>query len=378
MDNMTLEEEWLEVTMKKLFLILLLTALVFSVAAVHGDQIPMPNQWGSSDNSSAPSGIISKENYIDSITQGPTIQVGWTLHRWLVPLVPASRGYHENVGFGGGANSRIGSDMVGLAFGCGSTNDSSTSEVYINTTNEYIPINLCNAKSLSMELGNFRYVNGIPEVVNNFTAHDVQVGNGSVTITITQKIDADWTIMTFHRETYVDLSNLTLDLPIGTQYSLTFCWEMSLMKAHIEPNGYTETSNQTVIQPTEITRDLISYDINESAYQKVFACNCSLAGNFDDIQGLTRTSRPIETSFQEMEHAVNGQWGYYYCYQTFNNLTYGQTTAIKADPTINLNHDRLAANPFSNGANIPLVLLAIPIGVIVAVVLYKKKYKKKN
>ena len=49
------------------------------------------------------------------------------------------------------------------------------------------------------------------------------------------------------------------------------------------------------------------------------------------------------------------------CYQTFNGLTYGLTTGINSDPTIQINH-----NLVSNSSTLELIPIVAVIAVVAA------------
>jgi uncharacterized membrane protein (DUF106 family) len=68
------------------------------------------------------------------------------------------------------------------------------------------------------------------------------------------------------------------------------------------------------------------------------------------------------------------------CYQTFNNLTYGVTTGISSDPTIEVSHNAVSStssNSTTNSTsplsgNAPVILVVIVAAVIVGVALLFK------
>jgi subtilase family serine protease len=61
------------------------------------------------------------------------------------------------------------------------------------------------------------------------------------------------------------------------------------------------------------------------------------------------------------------------CYQTFNGLTYGVTTGINSDPTIQINH-----NLVSNSSTLELIAIVAVIAAVAASVSVKMVVRRRR
>jgi hypothetical protein len=226
-----------------------------------------------------------------------------------------------------------------------------------------------------VKAGQVTTVNGLPAIMNNVTFNNVALdtyGNGasSVNIAINQEVTANLTSMIVRIGVYADLSNMRLylpdgsEIPQGTPYSLNLVWGIDVGL----PNGgglpYIITGNTLYFIQNNSTVSLADMSLGDS-YVEMQGSN-QTAGHTAQVQfinspqtlGITQT-----LGNNKNNNTVPGCL----CLQTFPNLTYGVTTGVQSDPTIDANH------PMEISLQTIIFIVAVVVIAIVAAVLFFRR-----
>jgi len=309
-------------------------------------------------------------NLAVSVIQGQPQVCGttWSAHKTILPL-----GGALSEGFQGEIGTTVGnvSSTLEINLGDNSPQGLQLPAMFI-TTAQYgsFPISFCNANSFNVQVGNVTYVNGLPTVTNTITFDDIALptygqGSSSVTLVISQTVIANWTNMIVSIGVSADLSNMKLYLPNGTEIPQNTDFSFNLMYG-IDMNTPAPPGTPGPIDypPSNITPTSVFFAVNGTAGTQLSIANMNFGGTYTNIQGSSQFAdeTPI-IYFQQSEAptwAVN-------CFQSFPNLTYGVTTAVESDPTINVQHDAVSAGGMSTNN---LILYAAIVGgvALVAVV----------
>ncbi len=262
--------------------------------------------------------------------------------------------------------------------------------ISINCDGTTFPINLWNCAYFDESTSNITYVGDLPTFNNTFTFHNISLdtngtGASSVTLTLTQQFIANWTMMTIKMDTGVDFTNMHLYSPVtgqeispGTDFSLTLVY-------YVDMSNITESQlvgHVVNLQPTDITPTEIYYTANNGFGYQYNLANMNFADSYTEIQGTNQVANKAAAAyFEPMMQGVQGSGAFFVmCYQTFNNLTYGVTTGISSDPTIEVSHNAVSStssNSTTNSAsplsrNAPVISVVIVAAVIVGVALLFK------
>lgn len=248
--------------------------------------------------------------------------------------------------------------------------------VYINCSDELLPICLCNCSSFDMVTSNVTYINKVPTFTNTVTFHDIPIetygnGNSTVTLVFTQLFTANWTTLTIKTDVFADLTHLKLyisnytdasnytEVPANASFSLNFIYMVGLGKQ-------SNDTSWVFIPPTSITPDAVHFDLNGTEGNYSLA-DMSLSDEYNELQGTTTIPSKNATAYFLSLLTGDGQI-MCNCIQTFTGLTYGLTTGIQSDPTINVQHTRV---PVYGGtsAGLPTVLpiVGIATGAVLAI-----------
>lgn len=262
------------------------------------------------------------------------------------------------------------------------TNAVNTNSIYVNCSGEIIPIYLYNCSSYDMTVSGISYIDNVPTFTNTITFHDIAIetygqGSSSITLTFTQYFIANWTQLTVKTETYADLTNMKLyysnhtAVPSNTDFSLNLDYMVCLSNL---------TANEsTFIYPSSITQTGMYFDVNGTEGMQYTVADLTLADNYNELQGDTQITNKTATACFEPGWASGC-----ICMQSFTNLTYGLTTAIQSDPTVNIQHSTATAsqNSRDNQTGPEWMLVALGIvgisAVVIATVAIVVKKKRKH
>jgi hypothetical protein len=215
--------------------------------------------------------------------------------------------------------------------------------MFINTPYGSIPISFCDTSSFNMQVGNVTYINGLPTVTNTVTFNDIALptygqGSSSVTFVISQTVIANWTNMIIKIGVYADLSNMKLYLPDGTEipqntdFSFNLMYQIDMNNGAINPIDYP---------PSNITPTSVFFAVNGTAGTQIAIANMNLGDTYTEIQGSTQLADKTPTIYFSQSSSPSWEVN---CFQSFPNLTYGVTTAVKSDPTITVQHNAVSAS----------------------------------
>lgn len=253
--------------------------------------------------------------------------------------------------------------------------------VYFNCSDELIPVCLCNCSSFDMVTSNVTYIGNVPTFTNTVTLHDIPLetfdqSSSSITIVFAQHFTADWTLLTVKTDVYANLTNLKLytsnrrEVPANTSFSLDFTYLVGLGKQ--SENG----TSGTPILASEITPTSIRFNIN-STRGNFSNADMSLGETYDEFQrdttipGKNATAHFVKIITTEKQTMYN-------CIQTFSGLTYGLTTGIKSDPTIHVQHARVAVLVTAGSGIMVLAIVGTAtVAVLVIAVLFVHIRKKR-
>src|SRR5208283_5074490 len=106
------------------------------------------------------------------------------------------------------------------------------------------------------------------------------------------------------------------------------------------------------------------FAVNGTAGTQLSIANMNFGGTYTDIQGSNQFADKTPTIYFQQSTAPT--WAVN-CFQTFPDLTYGVTTAVQSDPTINVQHNAVSASGISI-SNLVLYVAIIGGVALVAVV----------
>jgi hypothetical protein len=243
--------------------------------------------------------------------------------------------------------------------------------LYVDCAGIKIPVNLCNCTSFDESTSNVTYVGDLPTFTNTFTFHDIAIdthghGPSNVTLTFAQQFVADWNEMTITMGTIVDLSNTSLffqngtELKPGAQYSFTLAYS-----AELTNNTESQILGVTYdIEPSEITGNGIFFWGNNSIGSLYNITDFTLGNTFTEEQGTKLISnRTSDTQISTVQGSPGVTSYYCWCSQMFDNLTYGVTTAIDSNQTIESFHI-ITTSP--ENLEIPIVVTIVVVLALVA------------
>jgi len=248
--------------------------------------------------------------------------------------------------------------------------------LYVSCNGTTIPINFFNCAYFDASTTNITYVGNLPTFNNTFTFHNISLntyGQGSSTVTLTfiQQFTFNWTVMTIKWDTDLDLSNMSLyspvtqqEFPPGASYSFNLVYVVGLQNLTASWANQAGSPNQAaMLEPTDITPTGIYFTATNGLGYQYSLANMNFADSYTENQGNTQIpDQTAQAYFEPMPSNIEGAGGKsVMCYQTFNGLTYGVTTGITSDPTIEISH-----NPVPSHSSISLRVLALPI--IIAIV----------
>jgi hypothetical protein len=309
-------------------------------------------------------------------------------------------------------------------------NDNAPYAITINCDGAAIPINLQNCASFDESKTDVVYVGNLPTFNNTFTFHDVALdtyGHGSSTVTVkfVQQFIANWSEMTIKMGADLDFTNMQLYSPVtqqpispGTPFTLSLCY-------YVDMSNYTESQQvgHTVnFHPTVTANQIYYTGDNGFGYQYSLA-NMNFGDSYTEIQGahsipnLTpqayfqqqvpgnmnnggdnkkdnkvvpdNKTTDSTTDYQAtgknavslMADQTSGQDSdscFVLCYQTFNGLTYGVTTGINSDPTIQINHNLVSKSSTLELIAIVAVIAAVAASVSVTLIVRRRRHQGKT
>lgn len=227
----------------------------------------------------------------------------------------------------------------------------------------------------------------LPTFNNTFTFHNISLptngqGSSSVTLSLTQQFIANWTMMTIKMDTAVDFTNMNLGLSTGAPFSLTLVYYVDMANL-TESNILGHAAN---LQPTDITPTQIYYTASNGFGYQYNMANMNFADSYTEIQGTNQVAnKEVEAYFEPIMQGVQGSGAsFVMCYQTFNNLTYGVTTGISSDPTIEISHNPLHSNssnsiiPASGGLEFTIIIAIAVVAVILGVAIMLRRRKRQG
>ncbi len=249
-------------------------------------------------------------------------------------------------------------------------NNYSPPSLYLNFSGTIIPINLWNSTSFNESITPITTTaDGLSAFNNTFTFHDIALdtyGNApsNVTLTLTQQIIANYSLVTEKMGTTLDLTNSHLYYPNGTEVSAGANFSLTILYT-TNMSNLTESwqvGHACNLQPSVTPTEIYYTSNNGYGYQYNMA-DMNFGDPYTEYQGTTQIANKTATAyFAPMLSGVQGTAAnFVLCYQTFDNLTYGLTTKIASDPTVETS--------FTGSANSSMPsVLGIPITVIVVVV----------
>jgi hypothetical protein len=96
----------------------------------------------------------------------------------------------------------------------------------------------------------------------------------------------------------------------------------------------TDQHGAVEILPTSINQTSLSFDVNGTEGMQYSLADITLADNYTEVQGATQVPNKTASAYFTMDLVSHRRE----CIQRFTNLTYGVTTAVISDPTINVHH----------------------------------------
>ena len=246
-----------------------------------------------------------------------------------------------NVGWCGNIGFNVSGTPFMFQYSLSSFRKSLYSGVYINCSDERIPIYLYNCSSFDMVTSNVTYVGNVPTFTNTITFHDIQLetydqGDSSVTLVFTQHFTADWTLLTVKTDVFADLTHLKLYksngtlVPVNMSFLLNFDYLVCLI------NQTSSGTGTVFILPSEITPTAVYFNVNGAGGMQYSLADMTLGDVYDELQGNTQVAGKTATVYFTPGWEVGCT-----CIQTFSDLTYGLTIGIESDPTIHVQHTRV-------------------------------------
>jgi hypothetical protein len=262
-----------------------------------------------------------------------------------------------------------------------SVNDYNPRILYINCSGSVIPIYLTDCSSFDMVTSNITYDGNVPTFTNVITFHDIALetyghGTSSIDLVFTQNFVADDTKLTVKTETYANLTKTKLfysdglPVPLNTPFSLNVKYLVCLISQ--TDNG--PQAEQVFIIPTRITREALFFEVNGTKGLRYSFANMTMADNYTELQGSAQVLNKTADVYFAPGWVVGGE-----CFQRFTNLTYGVTTAVISDPTIDVHHTSVLMGVGSgNGWVFPVAFLGgiASVAVVAAVVVVRRRRRR--
>jgi len=294
--------------------------------------------------------------------------------------------YGLSLRYQGNFRSYVSGTWLLFQFGLGSSlGDFHQRKLYINCSDDVIPINLFNCSSFGMVTSNVTYVGNVPTFTNVITFHDIALetyghGASSISLVFTQHFMANWTKLTVKTETYADLTKMKLyysdgsPVPLNTTFSLNFDYLVGLID-DTDPN---QQGNPVFIIP-RITQTSLFFDVKGTEGVQYSLADMTLADNYTEMQGSTQILNKTANVYFAEGWVVGSD-----CFQRFNDLTYGVTTAVISDPTINVHHTSvpigwsMSGNPINNwdAPHIAFVVGIASAAVVATVVVVRRRRRR--
>jgi len=328
-----------------------------SIGASDDDQkVPAPKiDHGPIDRTGFPELI---EGYKMSVSHGENFSAGFNVKEFNDPGINPfnNEPYGLSLSYQGNFRSRVSGAWLLFQFGLGSSlGDFHQRKLYIDCSGDVIPINLFNCSSFGMVTSNVTYVGNVPTFTNVISFHDIALetyGHGAslISLVFTQHFVANWTKLTAKTETYADLTNMHLyysdgsPVPLNATFSLNFDYLVGLID-DTDPN---QQGNPVFIIP-RITQTSLFFDVNSTEGVQYSLADMTLADNYTEVQGAVQVLNKTADVYFAPGWVVGSD-----CFQKFTNLTYGLTTAVISDPTINVHHTSvpigwsMSGNPINN------------------------------
>lgn len=361
-----------------------------SVRAIdEGQKVPAPKiDHGPIDRTDFPELI---EGYKMSVNHGENFSAGFNVKELNDPGINPfnNKPYGLSLSYQGNFRSRVSGAWLLFQFGLGCSLNTLPIQnhwsLYINCSDDVIPINLFNCSSFGMVTSNVTYVGNVPTFTNVITFHDIAMetyghGASSISLVFTQHFMANWTKLTAKTETYADLTNMQLyysngsAVPSNTKFSLNFDYLVGLID-DTDPN---QQGNPVFIIP-RITQTTLFFDVNGTEGMQYSLADVTLADNYTEVQGSTQILNKTADVYFAPGWVVGSD-----CFQRFNDLTYGVTTAVISDPTINVHHTSvpigwsMSGNPINNwdAPHIAFVVGIASAAVVATVVVVRRRRRR--
>ena len=233
-------------------------------------QVPAPTVSFSNSPRSGTGDLI---NLAVNVKQGTVCSTTWSGGK---SINPATQGTVLSEGFQAEISATVANVMSHLEINLGSFIPPSAPGIFINTQYGTIPISLCNASSLNLQVGNVTYINGLPTITNTMAFNDIALptygqGSSSITFTIAQTVIADWTSMVIKIGVYADLSNMTLYMSNGTPMPQNTDFSFNVMYQIDMNNGASQ--NPIDYPPSDITSTSVYFAVNNTAGTQISIAN---------------------------------------------------------------------------------------------------------
>jgi hypothetical protein len=304
-------------------------------------------------------GTVSLGQFNMGFRHGENFSYNWCVRRYIDPINGLCCGYQGNL-----QSYVLGTWLLFQFYLESQSNGADYPVVYINCSGDVIPIHLYNCSSFDMVTSNITYVGDVPTFTNVITFDDIAVqtyGNdtSSISLVFTQHFIADWTELTIGTETYANLTNMKLyytnqsEVPPNTEFSLNFDYVVGLFN-----QTPTDQYGSTPILPTNVTRTGLSFNVTGIGGMNYSIADVTLDDNYTEVQGVTQILNK-----KSIVYFALGWGGGCKCFQRFTNLTYGVTTAVINDPTINVYHTSVPIGwiPEFPSFLIPPLFMIIPL-----------------
>jgi len=286
----------------------------------------------------------------------------------------------RTLGWQGNARSYVSGTSLLFQFNLGTNlNVQNQRHLYINCSDGIIPINLFNCSSFDMVTSSVTYLGDVPTWTNVITFHDIALetygkGTSSINLVFTQNFTANWTKLTVKTETYADLTKVNLfhsdgsPVPLNTPFSLNFNYGVCL----ISETDPSQQGNQVFIIPT-IAEKSIFFDVKGTEGMRYSIADVTLADNYVEVQGSAQVLNKTADVYFAPGWVMGSD-----CFQRFTDLTYGVTTAVRSDPTINAHHASVPigwGNPANNWdfAHVAFVGGIASVAVVATVVVVRRR-----
>ena len=314
-------------------------------------------------------GAVSLGQFGMGFGHGENFSYGWAVRKYIDPYNGLCAGYQGNL-----QSYVLGTWLLFQFYLESQSNGANYPVVYINCSGDVIPIHLYNCSSFDMVTSNVTYVGDVPTFTNVITFHDIALqtydnDTSSISLVFTQHFIADWTELTIETETYANLTKMKLyytnqsEVPPNTEFSLNFDYVVGLFN-----QTPTDQYGSTPILPTSVTKTGLSFNVTGIGGMNYSIADVMLDDNYTEVQGATQVLNKTA-----IVYFAPGWGGGSKCFQRFTNLTYGVTTAVISDPTINIYHTSVPIGWVPEFPSI-LVLPLFMMVTLLAVIFYRKKY----